>query len=122
MSDRLALANAIEDTGIERAKAGRVASVIVDLVHDQVATKADLLAFGTSLRADMRDLRGDMQTLGTSLCAEIAKVGAKVDLLGQRLDAKADLVSRQLLTRLGALIVVAIGAAFAALHNWPPHP
>lgn len=110
MSDRLALANAIEDTGIERAKAERVASVIVDLVRDQVATKADLLAFGTSLRADMRDLRGEMQTLEASLRAEIAKVDAKVDLVGH-----------QPLTRLGALIVVAIGAAFAALHHWPPH-
>jgi uncharacterized protein YjiS (DUF1127 family) len=29
VSDRLALANAIEDAGIERAKAERVASVIV---------------------------------------------------------------------------------------------
>jgi hypothetical protein len=38
MSDRLALANAIEDAGIERAKAERVASVIVDLIHDSVAT------------------------------------------------------------------------------------
>jgi hypothetical protein len=37
MSDRLALVNAIENAGIERAKAERVASVIVDLVHDSVA-------------------------------------------------------------------------------------
>ena len=42
MSDRLALANAIEDAGIERAKAERVASVIFDAIHDSVATKADL--------------------------------------------------------------------------------
>ena len=38
MSDRLALSNAIEDAGIERAKAERAASVIVDLIHDSVAT------------------------------------------------------------------------------------
>jgi hypothetical protein len=37
MSDRLALANAIEEAGIERSKAERIASVIVDLVHDSVA-------------------------------------------------------------------------------------
>jgi len=42
MSDRLALANAIEDAGIPRAKAERVASVIFDAIHDNVATKADL--------------------------------------------------------------------------------
>jgi hypothetical protein len=51
MSDRLALANAIEDAGIERSKAERVASVIVDLVHDSVATKADVQALGAELRA-----------------------------------------------------------------------
>lgn len=42
MSDRLALANAIEDGGIDRAKAERIASVIFDAIHDNVATKADL--------------------------------------------------------------------------------
>ena len=42
MSDRLALANAIEDAGIPREKAERVASVIFDVIHDNVATKADL--------------------------------------------------------------------------------
>lgn len=47
------LANAIEDAGIERAKAERVASVIVDLVHDSVATKADVQALGGELRADI---------------------------------------------------------------------
>ena len=42
MSDRLALANAIEDAGIERSKAERLASVIVDAIHEGVATKVDL--------------------------------------------------------------------------------
>jgi hypothetical protein len=35
MSDRLALANAIEDAGIERGKAERVASVIFDAIPRQ---------------------------------------------------------------------------------------
>jgi hypothetical protein len=33
MSDRLALANAIEDAGIERSKAQRLVSVIFDTIH-----------------------------------------------------------------------------------------
>jgi hypothetical protein len=44
MSDRLAVANAI-DAGIERAKAECVAT------HDNVATKADLQALGAELKA-----------------------------------------------------------------------
>jgi hypothetical protein len=39
MSDRRALANAIEDAGISRDKAQRVASVIFDAINDNVATK-----------------------------------------------------------------------------------
>ena len=49
MSDRLALSNAIEDAGIERHKAQRLASVIFDAIHDNVATKADLLALESRL-------------------------------------------------------------------------
>jgi hypothetical protein len=49
MSDRLALANAIEDAGIERAKAVRVASVIFDAIRGNVATKADV----ATVRADL---------------------------------------------------------------------
>jgi hypothetical protein len=49
MSDRLTLAHAIEDAGIERSKAERMASVIFDAIHDNVATKADVAA----VRADL---------------------------------------------------------------------
>jgi hypothetical protein len=49
MSDRLALANAIEDAGIPRDKAQRVASVIFDAIHDNVATKADVQAVGARI-------------------------------------------------------------------------
>jgi hypothetical protein len=36
MSGRLALANVVEDVGIERDKAQRLASVIFDTIHDNV--------------------------------------------------------------------------------------
>ena len=49
MSDRLTLAHAIEDAGIERTKAERVASAIFDAIRDNVATKADIAA----VRADV---------------------------------------------------------------------
>jgi len=60
MSDRLALANAIEDAGIERHKAQRLASVIFDAIHDTVATKADLQAAIATVKHDltMRGITG----------------------------------------------------------------
>ena len=91
MSDRLALANAIEDAGIERGKAQRLASVIFDAIHDNVATKADVAATRTELKAD------------------IAAVSARIDL-----------VEHRLLTRLGGLAVVLTGVIITVQHYWPP--
>jgi hypothetical protein len=42
VSDRLALANAIEAAGIERAQAESIASAIARFVEGNTATKADL--------------------------------------------------------------------------------
>ena len=42
MSDRLALAHAIEEAGIPREKAEGMAAAIVRLVEESGATKADL--------------------------------------------------------------------------------
>jgi len=68
MSDRLALANAIEDAGIPRDKAQRVASVIFDAIHDNVATKADVQALAASTKADLRtaiiELKHDLTMRG----------------------------------------------------------
>ena len=71
MSDRLALSNAIEDAGIERHKAQRLASVIFDAIHDNVATKADVTAAGSTLRHDltMRGITGLIATGGILFAA-----------------------------------------------------
>lgn len=98
MSDRLTLANAIENAGIERGKAERVASAIVDLIHDSVATKADIAALRSDLKGDIAAVRTDV-------------VAAR---------GEAALIEHRLLTRLGGLMVVVAGALFAALHYWPP--
>ena len=48
-TDRLALAHVIEDAGIERGKAERVASAIFDAISDNVATKQDIAAVRSAL-------------------------------------------------------------------------
>ena len=63
MTDRLALADVIEDGGIERAKAVKIATAIFDAIHDNVATKADI----------------------AGLDAKIAAVSARIDLVEHRL-------------------------------------
>jgi hypothetical protein len=110
LSDRLALANAIEDAGIERSKAERVASVIFDAIHDNVATKADVQASEATIRTEIAAFRAAM-------AGEIARLDTRIE----RLDAKVGQISSHTFNRLGALVVVVAGLLFAALHYWPPH-
>ena len=70
MSDRLALANAIEDAGIERAKAERVASVIFDAIRENVATKADVQTSEARLKLEMQAETSD---LTSHLAAVVAR-------------------------------------------------
>jgi hypothetical protein len=109
VSDRLALANAIEDAGIERGKAQRLASVIFDAIHDNVATKADVQASEAALRSEIVSVR-------SVIAAETARLDTRIE----RLDAKVVLTGHRLLTQLGGLMVVLTGVLFAALHYWPP--
>jgi hypothetical protein len=132
MSDRLTLAEAIEDAGIDRAKAVRIATVIVDTTRQTVATKADLEASVGSVRADFAELRADMRTESSGLRADFATFRGEVRADSARLDGgqgrileRMDGMQNRLLIRLGSglgsLIVVAIGALFWALQHWPPH-
>jgi hypothetical protein len=103
MSDRLALANAIEDAGIERGKAERVASVIFDAIHDNVATKADVQASEAAIRG--------------LLASEVTRLDTRME----RLDAKVEMLAARTFNRLGAVMAVIATLLFAALHAWPPH-
>jgi hypothetical protein len=119
MSDRLTLTRAMEDAGIARDKAERVASVIVDLIHDEVATKADLKAVELVLKADVAAVRSDLKAVELAQKADLKAVelALKADIAAGRADAA--LIEHRLMTRLGGLVVVAVGALFAALHLWP---
>ena len=79
MSDRLALANAIEEAGIPRAKAERVASVIFDAIHDNVATKADVQAGMASLRLELSQMEHRLTRNGIS--ALVVAVGTIITVL-----------------------------------------
>ena len=48
MTDRLTLARALEEGGIARDAAEHIATEILDAIHDNVATKADVTALDPS--------------------------------------------------------------------------
>ena len=124
MSDRLALANAIEDAGIERAKAERVASVIVDLVHDSVATKADVQALAGELRAEIAatrsELKAELATQINGVRGLLASETARLDARIERLDGTVKAQPNAIMLRLGTLMVVLTGIILAALRYLPP--
>ena len=132
MSDRLALANAIEDAGIERAKAERVASVIFDAIHDNVATKADVQASETAVRHDLQastaatradiaatrtELKSDIAAVRSTMASETARLSTRIE----RLDAAVKAQPNAIMLRLGTLMVVLTGIILAALRYLPPH-
>jgi hypothetical protein len=108
LTDRLSLTNALADADIDRKAAERIATEIFDAIHDNVATKADVAAVNADLQRVEATLRADLQRVEATLRADL-----------QRVDSKLELVSHQLFTRLGGLMVVLAGLLFAALHYWP---
>ena len=124
MSDRLALANAIEDAGIQRSKAERVASVIFDAIHDNVATKADVQASEAVLRhelaAQIGGLRAELKSDITGVRAVLASEIGRLDTRIERLDATVKAQPNAIMLRLGTLMVVLTGIILAALRYFPP--
>jgi hypothetical protein len=124
MSDRLALANAIEDAGIERSKAERVASVIFDAIHDNVATKADVQASEAVLRHELAtqigglraELKSDIMGVRSVLASEIGRLDTRIE----RLDSTVKAQPNAIMLRLGTLMVVLTGIILAALRYLPP--
>jgi hypothetical protein len=102
----LALANAIEDAGIERAKAESIATAIARFVEGNAATRADVQASETAVRTDLSAVKADIAGLRTELV---------------RLDGKVEQIGQRTFNRLGTLVAVVAGILFAALHYWPPH-
>jgi hypothetical protein len=102
-----------------------MASVIVDIIHDTVATKADISELRGEIHQADTGLRGDIHQVDTGLRGEIRQV--ETSLRGEirqvetSLRGEMALIEHRLLTRLGGLAVVLAGMLFAALHYWPPH-
>jgi hypothetical protein len=106
MSDRLALAHAIEDAGIPRDKAEGVATAIARFVEGNAATKADVERAEANLKVESAMVR-----------TEITRLDGRIGWL----DGRVDQVGSRTFNRVGALVVVVAGLLFAALHAWPPH-
>jgi hypothetical protein len=111
MADRLTLTHAFEDAGIERAKAERVASAIFDVIHDEVATKADLQevrgeisSLAAATKADSQAVRSEMNAGFQSLRTEIQAVRSEMHI-----------AIRDVKIWTGGAMVAAVGIIIAAI-------
>lgn len=106
MSDRLTLTRALENGGMQRDAAERIATEIYDAIHDNTATKTDIAAVRSDLREAIAAVRSDLSVMEQRTAVRFEQVERRID---------------GMVIRLGALVVVVTGLLFVALQHWPPH-
>jgi hypothetical protein len=120
LSDRLSLAHAIEDTGIERFKAESVATAIAHFIDGDGVATTQLNAAKAELKADIEGVKTDLKATEAALHAALASEVARLDTRKERLDANVERIGVRSFHRLGVLVTMLTGILFAALELWPP--
>ena len=126
MTDRLTLARALEEGGIARDAAEHIATEILDAIHDNVATKADVAvvrtevaAVRTELKAEIQAVRSELGAVRSELKAEIQAVRSELKADIAAVGAEIALVEYRMMTRLGGAIAAAVGIILAAIRYLP---
>jgi len=118
-TDRLDLAGVIEDAGIPRDKAERIASAILDAVHGSVATKTETGALMGQLTAVRTELKGDIAEVSAAVSATRTELTSNIATMHAALGDAISASMRRLLVRITVLLVVLAAAVFAAFHYLP---
>jgi len=104
MGDRVTLARACEDAGMQHDAAEKFAGAVWDAIRDNVATDAGLQHVRT-------DLKLDIQAIRTDLRREIKAVRSEIDRA----------INKQ--TVFGSVLLIGLwGAILTFLHYRPPLP
>jgi hypothetical protein len=112
---------AIEDAGISREKATRIASVIFDAMQQSVATKADVQASEALVRSEMFGLRAETSAGDAAIRADMHAGFARQEVAIERLRSSAGEMESRLLMRLGGIVAAGVAIIVALQHVWPPH-
>jgi hypothetical protein len=121
--DTLKLARKLEASGMAGPMAAGTAEVMSGA---ELATKADVAA-GQAETASLRtELKAEIANLRTELKAEIASLRAelKADGVSLRGEFKSDIeiLRRDLVIKLGGMLVISVGILLTAIRYLPPHP
>ena len=120
--DSLGYAKRLRDGGVPRDQAEAHAEAARDFIMVELATKADLLPIQADLhelqaefRSSITELRGSIVEGDGKLRSSISELERKLDVSVVELRNSTDTLGLRLTVRLGAMIVVAIGALAAIL-------
>ena len=112
--DTLKLARRLESAGFSPKQAGDTAEALAEAMSGaELATKADVAAATTALKAEIVAVRAELRT-------EIAAVRTEIAAVRNELKANMELLRRDLTIRLGSMLVVAVGILLAAIRYLPP--
>jgi hypothetical protein len=109
--DSLGYAKRLRDGGVPREQAEAHAEAARDFIMVELATKADLLGLKTELGGRITELRASVTELEGKLGGRITELQADF----RELRSTVETLSLRLTVRLGAMLVVAIGALAAIL-------
>lgn len=120
--DSLGYAKRLRDGGVPRDQAEAHAEAARDFIMVELATKTDLLAVKADLLAVKTELGGRITEFQAELGGRVTELGSRITALQAEfrgditeLRSTVETLSLRLTVRLGAMIVVGIGALAAIL-------
>jgi hypothetical protein len=115
--DSLGYAKRLRDGGVPQDQAEGHAEAVRDFIMAELVSKSDLLATKLELRASMTELQTDLRTTNQELRTTKQELQAELRVTKQELKTeiselrtRIDTQALRLTVRLGAMIVVALGA------------
>ena len=119
MLNTLKLAQNLAAAGMARDQAEQVAHAINDAIEDTAATKADVDALGTELRAEIALVRAEIDHLRTELRADIdqlrTELRAEVDQLRTEFRSEMAALEERMTRRLWRAMVTVVVANASVL-------
>jgi hypothetical protein len=117
----------LEASGFPHAQAKATAEAFAEATSRELATKTDLLAVKSELKAEITTTRSDLQTeiatLRSDLQTQITSVRSEMRTEFAAVRSEIELGKRDLKIWFGSMMVVAVGVILAAIRYLPVgHP
>lgn len=118
--DTLKMARKLESAGFTGAQAAGAAEAMADAMSGaELATKADVQSARSDLQTEIKAVRSDLHAEIKAVRSDLQAVKSELENKIDRLDAKIEIVRRDMTIRLGAMLAGSTGIILAALRLMP---